>query len=139
MPDARSLASSLGHFAEERRKVDRWSIIRNGDIVGPFDERVVVGITPDLEVKNQDLDGYENWLASVLMNSIGGGVVAANTRTRFETLNGETVCLIDVKPAESAVYASTTKGKTVFYVRVFNTTHILEGPELQDYISDRFG
>ena len=48
------------------------------------------------------------------------------------------VALIDVEPADEPVYAKTTKGPNVFYVRVSNTTRVLDGPEANTYIRGRF-
>jgi hypothetical protein len=39
-----------------------------------------------------------------------------------------------VTPSPSPVYAKTTKGDHCFYVRVNNTTRLLEGPDTQAYI-----
>lgn len=69
------------------------------------------------------------------MHSIGEAATAKLIQIRFETVGGEVACLVDVKPSSSAVYAKTTKGDNVFYVRVGNTTRILEGPELVEYVA----
>lgn len=106
--------------------------------IGISDDGDITGLQPDLEYKNHDLDQFHNWLSTLLMNKIGEACVAQNVKIRFETSDDKVVCLIDVKKYNSAVFANTTKGKEVFYVRVGNTTRILEGSEMTNYINSHF-
>jgi hypothetical protein len=87
-----------------------------------------------LDYKHQDLDGYQNWLTTLLVNNIGGGAVGAHAAIRLEPVGSEVVCLVDVSPSPVSVYAKTTKGDACFYVRMNNTTRLLEGPDLPAYI-----
>ncbi len=103
--------------------------------IGISDDGDIVGLQPDLDFKHQDLDGYQNWLTTLLVSNIGGGVVAAHVSLRIESVGAEVVCLVDVSPSPSPVYAKTTKGDTCFYVRVNNTTRMLEGPHIPSYIN----
>jgi hypothetical protein len=102
--------------------------------IGISDDGDIFGIQPDLDFKHQDLDGYQNWLSTLLINSIGAGVVGAHVGLRVESVGPELVCLVDVMPSPSPIYAKTTKGDSCFYVRVNNTTRLLEGPHIADYI-----
>ena len=79
-----------------------------------------------------------NWLSTILMNTIGEACVAQNVNIRFETAEDKVVCLIDVEKSNAAVFANTTKGKEVFYVRVGNSTRILFGSEMISYIENHF-
>jgi type I restriction enzyme R subunit len=106
--------------------------------IGITDDGDILGLQPDLDFKHQDLDGYQNWLTTLLINSIGGGVVGAHVGIRIEPIGSGVVCLVDVRPAPSPAYAKTHKGDNVFYVRVNNTTRILEGPDIQNYIAGRW-
>ena len=106
--------------------------------IGISDDGDIVGLQPDLEFKGQDLDQYQNWLTTLLVNSIGGGAVAAHAQIRIETAGSEVVCLIDVTKSKSPVYAKTTKGEDCYYVRVNNTTRLLTGPEIQRHIEARW-
>lgn len=103
--------------------------------IGITDDGDVTGVQPDLDVKNHDLDGYQNWLTTLFMHSVGEASTATLTGIRFETVGGEVACLVDVKPSGSPVYTKTTKGDEVFYVRVGNTTRQLQGSEMVDYVS----
>ncbi|MCY3669009.1 MAG: ATP-binding protein [Gemmatimonadetes bacterium] len=102
--------------------------------IGITDEGEVFGLQPDLDHKKQDLDSYQNWLTTLLMNNIGAGVVGAYVGLRTERVGSEMVCLVDVAPSPSPVYAKTTKGANCFYVRVNNTTRMLEGPHIVTYV-----
>lgn len=106
--------------------------------IGISDDGDILGIQPDLDFKKQDLDGYQNWLSTLLMNAIGQAVVAKSVSIRFEPIEDNVVCLIDVKPASSPVYADSLKGKGIFYVRIGNTTRALSGAEMVQYIKDHF-
>jgi hypothetical protein len=106
--------------------------------IGISDDGDIVGIQHDLDFKHQDLDEYQNWLSTLLVNNIGGGVVGAHISWRIESAGSEVVCLVDVSLAPSPVYAKTTKGDNCFYVRINNTTRMLEGPDIQNYIDGRF-
>jgi predicted HTH transcriptional regulator len=106
--------------------------------IGISDDGDILGIQADLDFKKQDLDGYQNWLATLFMNSIGQSSAAKNVRIRFETVEDNVVCLVDVLPSNKPVYANTVKGKEVFYIRYENTTRVLAGAEMVAYIEERF-
>jgi len=106
--------------------------------IGITDDGDILGLQPDLDYKHQDLDGYQNWLTTLLMNNIGGGIVGALVSLRLEPVGADVVCLVDVKPAAQPVHAKTTKGDSCFYVRVNNTTRLLEGQPMLDYIGERW-
>jgi hypothetical protein len=103
--------------------------------IGITDDGDILGLQPDLDYKHQDVDGYQNWLTTLLVQNIGGGVVGAHVRLRIESVGSEVVCLVDVTPAPVPVYARTTKGDVCFYVRINNTTRMLEGPDILSYVN----
>lgn len=107
--------------------------------IGITDDGDILGLQPDLDYKHQDLDGYQNWLTTLLINSIGGGAIGARVKLRIEPVGSEVVCLVDVEAASEPIYAKTTKGDHCFYVRINNTTRILEGPEMVTYIAEHWG
>lgn len=102
--------------------------------IGITDDGDILGLQPDLDFKHQDLDGYQNWLTTLMVSNIGGGVVGAHVSLRIESVGSEIVCLVDVTPSPSPVFAKTTKGDQCFYVRINNTTRLLEGPDIPNYI-----
>ena len=72
------------------------------------------------------------------MQSLGQAVTAKNISIRFEIEGDKVVSLVDVKKSLKPIYADTVKGKGVFYVRVGNTTRILAGNELVEYVNQHF-
>jgi predicted HTH transcriptional regulator len=107
-------------------------------VIGADDDAHPLGIDADLKTKNFNRDSYENFIITSIANAIDT-VAAARCRVRFENLGETTVCLVDVEPSSRPVYASTEKGKDVFFVRTGNATRALETKEVVAYIQDRFG
>jgi hypothetical protein len=103
--------------------------------IGITDDGDILGLQPDLDYKHQDLDGYQNWLTTLLVQNIGGGVVGAHVGVRIESVGSQVVCLVDVTPSPTPVYARTIKGDACFYVRINNTTRMLQGPDIPSYIN----
>ena len=106
--------------------------------IGISDDGDVMGIQSDLDYKKQDLDSYQNWLMTLLLNAIGSASISRNVNIRFATVDGKVVCLLDIARSTTPAYANTVKGKEVFYVRVGNTTRIFTGSEMVKYITDNF-
>jgi hypothetical protein len=106
--------------------------------IGITDDGDILGLQPDLDFKHQDVDSYQNWLTTLLMNKVDGGIIGALVRIRFESVGPEIVCLVDVKPSANPAYANTTKGEGCFYVRVNNTTRLLKGADIQSYIGEHW-
>ncbi len=107
-------------------------------VIGADDDAHPLGIDVDLRTKNFTLDSYENFIMTTIVTAIDT-VAAARCRVRFEHPDGVTVCLVDVEPSSRPVYATTDKGKDVFFVRTGNTTRALETRDVVAYIEDRFG
>ena len=106
--------------------------------IGISDDGDILGIQVDLDYKRQDLDEYQNWLFTLLITSIGQAAVAKQVGIRFETVEDHVICLVDALPSSTPVYANTAKGSKVFYVRIGNSTRIMAGPEMVEYINQRF-
>jgi hypothetical protein len=107
-------------------------------VIGADDDGNPLGIGPDLESKRFTLDSYENFIVTTLSTSIDP-VAVTRCRIRFETVQDSTLCLIDVEPSTRPVYATTDKGKDVFFIRAGNSTRALETKDVVAYIGDRFG
>ena len=106
--------------------------------IGISDDGDITGLQSDLDFKRQDLDGYQNWLTTLLVNSIGAGTVAAHVNFRIESVGSELVCLVDVTPSGSPVYVKTNKSNHCFFVRINNTTRMLEGPNIMTYTDEHW-
>ncbi len=106
--------------------------------IGISDDHEVLGIRPDLDHKNLGTDRYVNALTTLLMAALGPAA-AARVRIDIQDLDGEPVSIINVPPSPEPVFAKTTKGNQVFYVRINNTTRILEGKDMVSYIKSKWG
>lgn len=102
--------------------------------IGIDDDGRVLGIEPDLGLfaGRSDSDAYLNWLTTLLTKGLGGAATAL-VRVRFEVNSEKVVCLADVEPSPTPVFATTSKGAEVFFVRMNNTSRQLDGQELLRY------
>lgn len=107
-------------------------------VIGADDDGHPLGIKVDLDSKRFTKDSYENFIMSSISSAIDT-VAAARCRVRFESNGDVTLCLVDVEPSSRPVYASTDKGKDLFFIRTGNTTRSLDTKEVVAYIADRFG
>jgi predicted HTH transcriptional regulator len=106
--------------------------------IGVSDAGKPMGIDRDLKViPRGDLDGFENWLTTLLENSIGGAATS-NVAVVFPKVNGSTVCQVVVRPGASPTYV-TVKGEDWFYVRLGNSTRRLPTREAVGYIKQHWG
>jgi hypothetical protein len=106
--------------------------------IGIGDEGEILGVGPDLHLKNMTLDEYVNALTTAIATALGA-LSATLTKIEVENVDGEDICLLHVACGPEPVYAKVRKGDQVFFVRVNNTTRMLEGPDLVGYISQRWG
>lgn len=106
--------------------------------IGADDDAQPLGIDPDLATKNFTKDSYENFIMTTISSAIDP-VAAARCRVRFESVSGVEVCLVDVDPSSRPVYATTDKGKNLFFIRSGNATRALETKDVVTYIAERFG
>jgi hypothetical protein len=107
-------------------------------VIGVDDDHQVLGIEPDLKLKGQDLDKFENMLTSLIMSRIDK-LAVHRCQTRFEQLDGKTACIVDVSASSKPVYTKTDKGDGKFFVRIGNTTREYETKETVEYIAHRWG
>lgn len=104
--------------------------------IGISDDKEILGIQPDLDMKRQDADRYVNWLTTLVQHNLGT-TAATKTRFRLEDVDGRTVCLADVDRSPSPVFLQSSNEEE-FYVRLNNTTRALKPSEIHDYIRDRW-
>jgi hypothetical protein len=78
-------------------------------------------------------DSFENWLTDLFDNSIGKPALA-NVSVSFESVGGQDICRVEVKPGYQPVYAHGKQGID-FYVRLNNGTRSLNLEEAVAYIS----
>ena len=107
-------------------------------LVGVDDEGEAVGIEQDYPfVRGKDRDSWEESLTNALISALGKPAVSL-LKIRFAELEGYTVAHIAVTRSPEPVYARAFGKESVLFVRVNNTTHQMEGADLQGYISEHW-
>jgi hypothetical protein len=106
--------------------------------IGISDDKQVVGLQADFQLSDMDIDKYVNAITSGLITACGAGPITLHTRARPEQVDGQWVVLVDVTPSSKPVYARTSKGNEVFFVRANNTTRQLGIAEAHEYITTRW-
>ncbi|HQE92156.1 MAG TPA: DUF262 domain-containing protein [Anaerolineae bacterium] len=102
-------------------------------IIGVDDSGGIVGLRRDLQlVKEKSLDGFEQLLTSLIGAHIGLEF-ARLLKIRFEELNGERICAVDVENSPEPAFVDSPRGKE-FFIRHGNTTHALDTEEAHRYI-----
>lgn len=105
--------------------------------IGIADDGEVLGIQPDLDRKNMDTDRYVNALTTAMEHSLGS-LASTLVKVQPQEVEETTVCLVHVPSSPEPVYANVSKGDHVFFVRMNNSTRVLEGPDLVNYVKQRW-
>ncbi|MFL6117555.1 MAG: HsdR family type I site-specific deoxyribonuclease, partial [Catenulispora sp.] len=107
-------------------------------LIGVGPDRTVVGLDHDYQrVSPANGDGFVNWLTTHLANAIGHAAVM-RTRARIAAYGGQEICRLDVARSPRPVWARTSKGERLFYVRMNNSTRTMPEAELVDYVRERW-
>jgi type I restriction enzyme R subunit len=107
-------------------------------LIGIGPNRAVVGLHRDYQqVKPKNGDGFVNWLTTHLINALGHTPVT-RTRARITVYSGHEICRVDVAASPSPVWATTSKGEQVFFVRLNNSTRALPDGEIEGYRAQRW-
>jgi hypothetical protein len=108
-------------------------------LIGVSDSGTIPGLVRDYKTlgKSQNADGYENWLTTRLLESMG------KDRTRhikisFQRIDGNEICRVDVERSTRPVFVHDPQGQERLYVRAGNSTRELSVSEALDYCHDHF-
>ena len=103
-------------------------------LIGVDDEGKIVGVQPDYRtIAKGGRDSYENWMTTLIETSLGKPA-AAHARISFEDHDGHDLCRVDVEPSLTPVYV-TKSDSADLYVRINNSTRLLNTPEAVEYIA----
>ncbi len=105
--------------------------------IGIADDGEILGIEPDLEMKNLDADRYVNSLTSAIERSLGP-LASTMARIRLQVVEDVQVALVHVSPSPEPIYAKVSKGPRTFFVRVNNATRTLDGADLVGYVNQQW-
>lgn len=107
-------------------------------LVGIADDGTIRGLREDfIATGNKGRDGYENVLTSFLESSIGRAAVTL-VHISFENLDQCEVCRLDVHPSSEPVFVRNSKGDADLYVRINNSSRLLNTADALVYINKRF-
>lgn len=102
-------------------------------VIGVEDNGAVFGLRRDLRtVRGQSLDGFEQLLSSLIGDRIGVEF-ARSVKIRFEQVDGEVICAVDVDKAPGPAFMTGPRGKD-FFIRHGNTTRALDPEEMHRYV-----
>lgn len=108
-------------------------------IIGRSDDGEVLGIQADLDAKNWGVDKYVRTLTSRIESTMGSAA-AALTTISLKKIQGRQVCVLDVEAAASPTFVKKSKSmkEGALYVRMNNSTRVLEGNEIVKYTARRW-
>ena len=108
-------------------------------LIGVSDAGEVTGIEADFKTlgKRQNTDGFAVWLNTLLDNKLGPSA-AASAEFRFDEFPTGTVCRVDVTPSTEPIFVTATKGEADLYVRLNNSTRLLNTAEALNYVRTRW-
>lgn len=103
-------------------------------LVGVSDDGSPRGLEDDyVAVGNRGRDGYENFLTTLLDTRIGRAAVA-HVSVSFDVVGNYDVCRLDVKPSPEPVFVANDKGDADLYVRLNNSTRLLNTADALKYV-----
>ncbi len=103
-------------------------------VIGVADDGTLRGLHDDyVTVGKKGRDGYENFLTTLLDTRVGRAAVA-HVSVSFEAVDGHDVCRVDVKPSPEPVFVTNDKGDADLYVRLNNSTRLLNTSDALKYV-----
>ncbi len=107
-------------------------------LIGVADDGTVYGLESDMQsIQRKDCDGFEQALVAVLTTHLGAEFSPFYHPT-FETIDGKTVCSVEVDHSPKAVWLKDNQS-TEFYKRVGNSTQPLDPQTAHEYIEMHWG
>jgi hypothetical protein len=107
-------------------------------LIGVDDDRKPVGLADDYKTlgKRQDRDGYENWLTTLLLDSLGKET-SLLIRTKFCELDGCDVCVVEANASPKPAYVKEANAENL-YIRTGNSTRLLTSREAVEYVKQHW-
>ncbi len=107
-------------------------------LIGVTDEGTVRALKEDIVATgNKGRDGYENALTSLLDSAIGRPAVT-QVHISFQAFPEGDVCRLEVQSSHEPVFVRNRKGDADLYVRINNSTRLLNTADALSYIKKRF-
>ena len=108
-------------------------------LLGVVDTGAVFGIEKDMKTlgNKQNRDGFELWLTGLLNNMLGP-TATSNVSISFEEFAEGTVCRIDVARGRMPTFVRGGKGEADLYVRLNNSTRLLNTADALEYVTSHW-
>jgi ATP-dependent Lon protease len=108
-------------------------------LLGVTDRGEVYGIEKDVKTlgSKQSTDGFELWLTGLLDNTLGPTATSQVTISYEEFAEG-TVCRVDVRSSKKPTYVRGSKGDADLYVRLNNSTRLLNTADAVEYVASHW-
>ncbi len=108
-------------------------------LLGVVDTGEVFGIKQDMKTlgSKQTRDGFELWLTGLLDNMLGP-TATSNVSISFEEFAEGTVCRLDVGPGKKPTFVRGGKSEADLYVRLNNSTRLLNTADALEYVTSRW-
>ncbi len=108
-------------------------------LIGVTDRGEVFGIEKDLKTlgSKQNRDGFELWLTGLLDNTLGP-TGTSRVSISYEDFSEGTVCRVDVTPGNKPTFVRGGNREADLYVRLNNSTRLLNTSDALDYVSSRW-
>jgi ATP-dependent Lon protease len=108
-------------------------------LVGVIDTGEIFGIERDLKTlgSKQNRDGFELWLTGLLDNMLGP-TATSNVSISFQEFPEGTVCRIDIHRGKKPTFVRGGKGEADLYVRLNNSTRLLNTADALEYVSSHW-
>lgn len=110
-------------------------------IIGVNEDLGVTGLDDDYKtLKQKNRDGFELHFSTLIINAFDEAFMASHISTKFETVDGKEIYIIDVKRSRSLRFVDhqTKSGKRkVLYSRFPNSSREIPPDQLEEYIRTR--
>jgi hypothetical protein len=107
-------------------------------LIGVADTGDILGVEQDWNTLGKPgPDGYENHFSQEFHKMIGAEY-REYVQLSFVTIEGKTVCVVDVQRAKEPAYLTRGNGEEVFYIRSGNASQPLSLRQVQGYIARHF-
>ena len=111
-------------------------------LIGVEDEGGVFGLEKDISLlkeNKQSLDGFELALRDLIASHLGAALSAAFVNIRFEKLDNQDVCVVEVSESGEGAFMEVVKGKggqkeLAYFIRAGNQTQALDVKEMHRHI-----
>ncbi len=101
-------------------------------VIGVEDDGKIFGLSRDLNLTHNSKDSFERHLVSLISNYMGTPT-APYYRIRFEEVDSEAVCVIEVERSPEPIFLKIQNRKE-FCIRAGNTTRTLDSEETVKYV-----